>query len=677
MKILFATAECVPFIKTGGLADVAGALPKEIIKSGADVRVILPLYKQVPQKWREQMEDVMYTYIDIGVRHEYAGIKTLTFNDVTYYFVDSEYYFGRDYIYGSNGNDEAERFAFFCRVVLNVMPMIDFVPDVLHCHDWQTGLIPVMLEVQYRHLPVYSQIRTVYTIHNLQYQGVCGLDHMEYLVHLGRERYTSDKLEFYGAASCMKAGLVYANKITTVSPTYAQEIQSPYYGEKLDGLLRARSGDLVGILNGIDNADYAPASDEHIWVNYWSTNIEDKAENKIMLQRELGLEQNRDIPMIGMIGRLASQKGLDLVARVLPEIMETGAQMVMLGTGDPELMRIFGEATQRYPHQFATCFRMNNELAHQIYAGADLFLMPSAFEPCGLSQLISLRYGTLPIVRETGGLKDTVTPYNRYTGEGNGFSFTNYNAHDMLHVVREAIDMYRNDRATFNEIARRNMCGSYGWDESARKYVDLYCDLTGKSPEEPVAVPAEEVAPEVTPEAPVEVTPIEDAPVAPAEEAAVETVAEPAPVEEATVETAAEPAPVEEAPVAEVKPAPKKRTVRKKAEPAEGETGEAPVKKTRTRKAKAETAEAAEATEAPVKKTRTRKAKAETAEAGEIVEAPVKKTRTRKPKAETAEGEAPVKKPRATRKKATPAVEAEAAPVPETVESTATPETQE
>ena len=641
MKILFATAECVPFIKTGGLADVAGALPKEIIKSGADVRVILPLYKQVPQKWREQMRDEMITYIDIGSRHEYAGIKSLTFNDVTFYFVDSEYYFGRDYIYGSNGNDEAERFAFFSRTVLNVMPQLGFIPDVLHCHDWQTGLIPVMLEVQYRHLPDYAQIRTVYTIHNLQYQGVCGLDHMEYLVHLGRERYTSDKLEFYGAASCMKAGLVYANKITTVSPTYAQEIQSAYYGEKLDGLLRARSKDLVGILNGIDNIDYAPASDEHIWVNYWSTNIEAKAENKIMLQRQMGLAQGRDIPMIGMIGRLASQKGLDLVARVLPEIMETGAQMVMLGTGDPDLMRIFGEATQKYPNQFATCFRMNNELAHQIYAAADLFLMPSAFEPCGLSQLISMRYGTLPIVRETGGLKDTVKPYNRFTGEGNGFSFTNYNAHDMLHVIREAVDMYRNDRGTFLDIARRDMCGSYGWDESAKKYVELYCQLTGKPAAEPTPAPMEtpaEPAPVV--EAPVEPAPAVEAPA---------PVAEPAPAVEATVEPVAE----------EPKPAPKKRTTRKKAEPVEGETAEAPVKKTtRTRKAKAETAEAAETTEAPAKKTRTRKAKAETVDG----EAPAKKT-TRKAKAETAEGEAPVKKPRTTRKKAAPAPETPDEPV--------------
>ena len=642
MKILFATAECVPFIKTGGLADVAGALPKEIVKTGADIRVILPLYKQVPQKWRDQMEDVLYTYIDIGNRHEYAGIKTMKLFDVTYYFVDSEYYFGRDYVYGSNGNDEAERFAFFCRVVMNVMPMLNFVPDVLHCHDWQTGLIPPMLEVQYRHLPVYSQIKTVYTIHNLQYQGVCGLGHMEYLVGLGMERYTSDKLEFYGAASCMKGGLVYAHKITTVSPTYAQEIQTDFYGERLNGLLSARKNDLVGILNGIDNDDYAPGHDEHIWVNYFSTDFENKSENKIMLQRQLGLEQNRDIPMIGMIGRLASQKGLDLVAAVLPELMETGAQIVLLGTGDPELTRIFTEATHRYPHQFATCFRMNNELAHQIYAAADLFLMPSAFEPCGLSQLISLRYGTLPIVRETGGLKDTVHPYNRYTGEGNGFSFTNINAHDMLHVVREAIDMYHNDRETFNNIAKNAMCGSYGWDESAKKYLELYVQLTGKEVAEPAVI--EEITPFVE-EPVIEEPVIEEAPVVEAAPAAEE-----APVVEAAP-AVEEPAPVvEEAPAEEPAPAPKKRTTRKKAEPkAEGE--EAPKKRTTRKKAEPK----AEGEDAPKKTTRTRKAKAETAEA-EAVEAPAKKRTTRKKAEPKAEGETAPKK-RTTRKKAEPKVE--------------------
>lgn len=477
MKILFATSECVPFVKTGGLADVAGALPKELLKAGEDIRVILPLYKAIDQKWREQMEHVLYFYVNLGWRRQYVGINKLQYEGITFYFVDNEQYFGRDYIYGGFGGDEGERFAFFCRAVLEALPKIDFVPDVLHCHDWQTGLIPVLLKAQYDQLDLYQKIRTVFTIHNLQYQGIFPISMIEDLLFLGDWAYTSDNLEFYGMCSFIKAGIVFADEITTVSPTYAQEIQSAYYGERLDGLLRSRVDHLTGILNGIDTEDYNPETDSAIFCNYNAETFEKKVENKTALQRELGLTVDPDIPMIGLISRLAGQKGLDLVEHVFNEIMNTGAQLVVLGMGESRYVDLFSWAQWKYPAQVSASFQMNHALAHRVYAAADLFLMPSLFEPCGLSQLISLRYGTLPITRETGGLRDTVLSYNEYTGAGNGFTFLNYNAHDMLHVVERAVTMYHEQRGVFNGIAINAMKGLYGWDQSAQKYIDLYRKL--------------------------------------------------------------------------------------------------------------------------------------------------------------------------------------------------------
>ncbi len=476
MKILFAASECVPFVKTGGLADVVGALPKEIKKAGEDVRVILPLYKAIDQKWRSQMEHMMFFYVNLGWRRQYVGIEKLVYDDITFYFVDNEQYFGRDYIYGMGG-DEGERYAFFCRAVLEALPQIDFIPDVLHCNDWQTGLIPILLKAQYRHLEHYANIHTVFTIHNLQYQGIFPIREIEELLSLGDWAYSSENLEFYGMCSFIKGGIVFADKVTTVSPTYAQEIQSAYYGERLDGLLRARVDDLSGILNGIDTIEYDPENDKEIAVPYGPATFEKKVENKLALQRELGLEENPDAPLIGMVGRLSGQKGLDLVECVLGEIMNTGAQMVVLGMGENKYVDLFSWAQWKYSGKLAACFQMNHALAHKIYAAADLFLMPSMFEPCGLSQLISLRYGTLPITRETGGLRDTVLAYNKETGEGNGFTFLNYNAHDMLHVIEQAVAMYHEDRTLFNSIAVRAMDGKYGWDQSAHHYVALYSEL--------------------------------------------------------------------------------------------------------------------------------------------------------------------------------------------------------
>ena len=473
MKILFATSECVPFIKTGGLADVVGALPKELIKTGADVRVILPLYKTMDAKWREQLEDVVQFYITLGWRRAYVGIKKLDYAGITFYFVDNEQYFGRDYVYGS-GTDEGERFAYFCRAIMEALPKLDFIPDVLHCNDWQTGLIPVLLKLQYGNLEIFRKIKTVYTIHNLKFQGIYPIDFIEEMLSLGSLAYTSDSLEFYGMCSFMKGGIVYADEITTVSPTYSQEIQTAYYGERLDGLLRSKVDHLSGILNGIDVVDYDPENDPLLVANYGIDTFAKKIENKLALQQELGLTQDPDVPMIGMVSRLSSQKGLDLVECVLDPIMNTGAQLVVLGMGESKYVDLLNWAQWKYSGQVAARFQMNNALAHRIYGASDMFLMPSMFEPCGLSQLIALRYGTLPITRETGGLRDTVLAYNAYTGEGNGFTFLNYNAHDMLHVIEEAVRMYNENRGTFTGLATRAMAGQYGWDRSAKDYLKLY-----------------------------------------------------------------------------------------------------------------------------------------------------------------------------------------------------------
>ena len=562
MKILFAASECVPFVKTGGLADVVGALPKELLKAGEDIRVILPLYKAIDQSWRDQMEHLLYFYVNLGWRRQYVGIQRLVYSGITFYFVDNEQYFGRDYIYGMGG-DEGERFAFFSRAVLEALSKIDFIPDVLHCHDWQTGLIPILLKAQYKQLELYQNIRTIYTIHNLQYQGLFPIDMMEDLLYLGPWAYTSDALEFFGMCSCMKGGIVFADEVTTVSPTYSQEIQTAYYGERLDGLLRSRVDHLNGILNGIDTTEYDPEHDPSIVQTYTAETFDKKVENKLALQRELGLTVDAEIPMIAMISRLSGQKGLDLVECVLPEIMNTGAQLVVLGMGESRYVDLFSWAQWKYPNQVSANFQMNHVLAHKIYSAADLFLMPSLFEPCGLSQLISLRYGTLPVTRETGGLRDTVLAYNEFTGDGNGFTFLYYNAHDMLHVIENAVRMFHEQREIFNGLAIRAMKGQYGWDQSASKYLELYRKMVADLiPAEAAKKPAPKAA-------------------APKAEA------------EAPAEKPAKPAAKKRAPKAEAKAepaeAPKKPATRKKVVKAEAESAE---KKPRApRKKKAETAE--------------------------------------------------------------------------------------
>ena len=619
MKILFAASECVPFIKTGGLADVVGALTPVLKQKDVDVRVILPLYASIPEKWTSQMKLECEFEVELCWRRQYCGIKSLEYQGVTFYFVDNHFYFGRSYIYGMGG-DEYERFGFFSRAVIDALPHLGFQPDIVHCHDWQTGMIPALLKIQYAHFPFYQDMRTVYTIHNLQYQGVFPIKAVQDTLGLGDSLFTADKLECYGCANYMKAGLVYADELTTVSPSYADEIQTAFYGERLDGLLRARRGQLSGILNGIDVDDYDPAKDPMIYANYDPYHLGGKETCKAELQKELGLNVDASAPLVGIISRLSNQKGLDLVECVIRELMDTGIQLVVLGMGEAKYTNLFSWAESEYPGRLAARFAMNHQLAHRIYAGSDMFLMPSQFEPCGLSQMIAMRYGSVPIVRETGGLRDTVLSYNKFTDEGNGFTFFNYNAHDMLHTVRRAVHYYRHNREVWYKLIVRGMTGDYSWYSSAGKYEALYEKLTRSVLDFSLAEPAPAPAP--AEEKPAEPAPVEEKPVepAPAEEKPVEPApveekpAEPVPVEEKPVE----PAPVEEKP-AEEAPAKPKRAPRKKAESkAESKTEataeEAPAKPKRAPRKKAEAA----AEEAPAKPKRApRKKKAEAPETAE------------------------------------------------------------
>ena len=599
MKILFTASECVPFVKTGGLADVVGALAPVLAKEGHDVRVMLPLYNAIPEEWTNQLTHVIDFEVQLGWRRQYCGIEKLEMNGVTWYFVDNKYYFGRPYIYGLGG-DEYERFGFFCRAALNALPLIDFQPDVIHAHDWQSGMVPALLKIQYAHLPFYTKMRTIFTIHNLQYQGVFGIREVQDVLGLGNGLWTDDKLECFGCANFMKAALVYTDLITTVSPSYAEEIQTAYYGERLDGLLRARKEQVFGVLNGLDMDDYNPATDNRIPATYTIEDLGGKWECKRRLQENLGLNVDPNVPIIGMVGRLSNQKGLDLVDYIIGEIMQENVQLVVLGQGESRYVNLFSWAEGEYQGRVAARFSMDHALAHQIYAGCDMFLMPSQFEPCGLSQLIAMRYGTIPIVRETGGLRDTVLSYNEYNGEGNGFSFFNYNAHDMLNTIRRAINFYYEHKDIWYLLQTRGMNGDYSWTNSAKRYMELYEGL------------------------------VKDAETWAAEQAKAEA-------EAAAAAAAAE----AEAAVQVKKPrAPRKK---KAEEVVKVEAPEVEEKPKRTRAKKAETA----SEEAPKKTTRAKKAPAAEAKAETTEEKP-KKTRAKK--AETAE--APVeKKPRAPRKK--------------------------
>lgn len=473
-NILFVASECVPFVKTGGLADVVGSLPKYFNKKEFDVRVMIPKYACIPHEWKQKMTYKTHFYLDLAWRRQYVGVLEAEYEGIKFYFIDNEFYFSGPKPYGYI-HEDIEKFAFFCKAALSALPSIGFRPDIIHCHDWQTGLIPVYLHDMFMANPFYHGIKTIMTIHNLKFQGKWNLKKTMDITGINPSFFTSDKLEAYGDANFLKGGLVYADMITTVSNSYAEEIKMPFYGEGLDGLMRARSNSLVGILNGLDYNEYNPETDPYIFKNYNAkTYRKEKVKNKRGLQRELGLREDDKIFMIGIVSRLTDQKGLDLVDYVIEEICAPDTQLVVLGTGDEKYEHLFRHFEWKYRDRVSASIYYSNHRSHKIYAACDAFLMPSLFEPCGLSQLMSLRYGTVPIVRETGGLKDTVQPYNEFESTGTGFSFANYNAHEMLNTVRYAKDVYYNRRREWNKLIDRGMAMDFSWNNSALKYEDLY-----------------------------------------------------------------------------------------------------------------------------------------------------------------------------------------------------------
>ncbi len=478
-KILFVASESVPFIKTGGLADVVGSLPKCFDKEKYDVRVILPKYMCMTQEVKDKMEYVTHFYMDLCWRKQYVGILKTDYEGVTYYFIDNEYYFGGPKPYGDICYD-IEKFAFFSRAALSALPLIGFQPDIIHCHDWQTGLVPVYLKDSFHGGDFYQNMKSIMTIHNLKFQGLWDVKTVMDIAGLSSYYFTSDKLKYYDDANLLKGGIVYADYVTTVSDTYAQEIKTPFYGEGLDGLMRARSNCLCGIVNGIDYDTYDPKTDTMIAKNYDAMNFRrEKSKNKKALQEQLGLAVDEKKMMIGIVSRLTDQKGFDLISYVMDELCQDEIQLVVLGTGDEKYENMFRHFDWKYADKVSANIYYSEELSHKIYASCDAFLMPSLFEPCGLSQLMSLRYGTVPIVRETGGLKDTVEPYNEYENTGTGFSFANYNAHEMLHTIRYAEQVYYDRKREWNKIVDRGMAADFSWSVSAKKYEDLYNRLLG------------------------------------------------------------------------------------------------------------------------------------------------------------------------------------------------------
>ncbi len=473
-KVLFVASECVPFVKTGGLADVVGSLPKYLDKEQFDVRVMLPKYMMIPDHFKQNMQYKTHFYMELNWRSQYVGVLESVVDGITFYFIDNEFYFSGMKPYG-NIYEDIEKFTFFSRACLSALPVIDFRPDIIHCHDWQTGLVPVYLHDSFQGGEFFRGIKTIMTIHNLKFQGVWDKKTIKNITGLGDYYFAPDKLEAYGDANYLKGGIVYADYVTTVSDSYANEIRMPFYGEGLDGLMNAKANRLVGIVNGIDYNEYNPETDPFIVQHYNAKNFrKKKVKNKCALQEELGLEVNDKKFMIGIVSRLTDQKGFDLIDYVIEEICAEDTQLVVLGTGEEKYEHLFRHFAWKYSNRVSANIFYSNERSHRIYAACDAFLMPSLFEPCGLSQLMSLRYGTVPIVRETGGLRDTVQPYNQYEGTGTGFGFCNYNAHEMLGTVRYAKDVYYNHRREWNKIIDRGMAADFSWSASARKYEDLY-----------------------------------------------------------------------------------------------------------------------------------------------------------------------------------------------------------
>ena len=554
MQIVFASAECAPFVKTGGLGDVAGSLPSALVRAGAEVIVMVPKYATIKDEYKAQMEHFSDFYVSLGWRNEYCGLEKLEHDGVTYMFIDNERYFARDYPYGFF--DDGERFAFFSKAITESLQHLPagFECDILHCNDWQTALAPVFLREFYQGLPLYDRVKTVFSIHNVAFQGQFSDTVMEDILGVAHIPAAASQLRCDACSvNYMLGALRYADAITTVSPTYASEIQTPEFGEGLDGVLRERSYALQGILNGIDVAGFDPATDKRIAANYTVEDRSGKAVCKAKLQEELGLEVRDDRPLMVMVTRLTRQKGLDLVMYALDRILAGGVQVAVLGTGDRDYEDGLRYFQDKYPGTMAARIEFDPALSQRMYAAADMFLMPSKFEPCGLSQIIAMRYGTLPIVRETGGLKDTVVPYNEFTGEGTGFSFSNFNGDEMGDAVFRAARLFWDNREAWNQLVTQAMSQDFSWTRSADKYLDLYFFMHPEI-ERPAAEPAAVEEPKAEPvvEAPVAVEEpkVEEKPVE----------AEPEVKAEATAEAAPEPEP-EAKPAA--KPAAKKTTTRK------------------------------------------------------------------------------------------------------------------
>lgn len=471
MKVLYASSEALPFIASGGLADVAGSLPQALRKRLIGCRVVMPLYDGIKQELKDSMKFITNISVPVAWRRQYCGIFEAKAGGVIYYLLDNQYYFKRDSLYGFY--DDAERFAFFARAILEIIPHIDFKPDIIHCNDWQTALTPLYYSTIYANQPGYENIKTVFTIHNIQYQGVYGEELIDNVV--GIDHAHKNLIEYDGAVNFMKAGIECANAVTTVSPSYAKEILDPWYSHGLDTILRERSYKLRGILNGIDVENYNPETDKDIFKNYSADNIRGKAVNKRELQKLLGLPEKNDVPLMGMVTRLVSHKGLDLCKAILDELLATtDIQLVVLGSGDYQYEEFFRGLAARYPDKVGLCLGFIPDLARKIYAGSDMFLMPSKSEPCGLSQMVALRYGSIPIVRETGGLRDSVTDSG--DNKGNGFVFSSYNTHDMLHAIRRAVEGYSNQKG-WSILVKRAMESDNSWGKSANEYIKMYKEV--------------------------------------------------------------------------------------------------------------------------------------------------------------------------------------------------------
>lgn len=621
MQIVFASAECAPFVKTGGLGDVAGSLPAALVRAGAEVIVMVPKYATIKDEYKAQMEHFSDFYVSLGWRNEYCGLEKLEHDGVTYMFIDNERYFARDYPYGFF--DDGERFAFFSKAITESLQHLPagFECDILHCNDWQTALAPVFLREFYQGLPLYDRVKTVFSIHNVAFQGQFSDTVMEDILGVAHIPAAASQLRCDACSiNYMLGALHYADAITTVSPTYAGEIQTPEFGEGLDGVLRERSYALQGILNGIDVAGFDPATDKRIAANYTIDDRSGKAVCKAKLQEELGLEVRDDRPLMVMVTRLTRQKGMDLVMYALDRILSGGVQVAVLGTGDRDYEDGLRYFQDKYPGTMAARIEFDPALSQRMYAAADMFLMPSKFEPCGLSQIIAMRYGTLPIVRETGGLKDTVIPYNEFTGEGTGFSFSNFNGDEMGDAVFRAARLFWDNREAWNQLVTQAMSQDFSWTRSADKYLDLYFFMHPEI-ERPAGVEAAAEKAEAEPEVVAEAEPVVEAPAA----------AEEPKTEEKPVEAKSE-VKVEAAPEAEAKPAAKptakkttaRKTTAKKATTTMAAATKTDAAKTTTAKAtttrKRTTAAAKKAAEAEIAPEV--KAETATAEAKPVAKAP-------------------------------------------------------